>query len=79
MAVLSMLEQAYPEDPTFRFLVPSDRSVLASLKEKQLHSYAAWFLGHTPLLTPEFGRARITTAFANMLGVSLVPFDAYIP
>jgi hypothetical protein len=77
-AYLLMLEELKPEDPTFRFLLPADIGCVAMFKEKQALHYAQWLVSHAPGILATYGKARVITALAHMLAVSVVSLDALI-
>ena len=77
-ALSDMLDDCYPTDPTFKFLLPADRGVLARMKEKQALHYGVWLASLTPKATKKHGAGLIAAAIANLMAVELVDVTRYI-
>ena len=68
---LTLLEDCYPTDPTYHFLIPADRSVLARMKEKQALSYGLWLVRLTEKIGEKHSGATIAATIADLMACSL--------
>jgi hypothetical protein len=74
-----LLREAYPDDPTYEYLLPADRGVLARMKAGEALSYARWLLEQTPKLIPTYNRAQVIAALAHMMSIDITALDHNIP
>jgi hypothetical protein len=76
---LQLLRETFPDNPTYEYLVPRDRSVLARMQPREALSYACWLLQQTPQLIPSHNRARVIAALAHMMSVDVTTLDHNVP